>query len=313
MNKLPFELVKKELIYREKVRLGKPVKRSADELLNFGIINLDKPRGPKSIHCGNKIRSLLEQPKVGHAGTLDPLVTGVLPIGVGKGVKVLPIISKAGKVYEGIMHIHGDVSKEQLEDAFAKFTGKIEQLPPRISAVARKLRTREIYWLTLKSFSDSNAEFEVGCEAGTYIRKLCHDMGEYLKVGGHMAQLRRIQAGPFKIDDSVTLEEVRENYRKYLKTRKDIYIRNIILPPESAVEHLPFVYIDSGVLPRIKNGSPVFAPGVLAYTSDLQKDSVTAIFDANKNLVAIGISQLDSKEMEKAQKGMAIKTDVVLI
>ena len=71
MNKLPYELVKKELIYKQKAILGKPVKRSAEELLNFGIINLDKPRGPKSIHCGNKIRKLLEQPKVGHAGTLE--------------------------------------------------------------------------------------------------------------------------------------------------------------------------------------------------------------------------------------------------
>jgi len=71
MNKLPFESVKRELVYKQKVRLGKPAKRTAEELLNFGIINLDKPRGPKSIHCGNKIRKLLEQPKVGHAGTLD--------------------------------------------------------------------------------------------------------------------------------------------------------------------------------------------------------------------------------------------------
>lgn len=313
MQKLPYELANRTLIYKQKFKLGKPDKKSADELLNFGIINLDKPRGPKSIHIGNKIRSLLEQPKVGHAGTLDPLVTGVLPIGVGKGVKVLPVISKAGKVYEGILHLHKDVSQANLEAAFRKFTGKIMQLPPRISAVARKLREREIYWLTLRKFEDNNAEFEVGCEAGTYIRKLCHDMGEYLKVGGHMAQLRRIQAGPFKISESVTLEKVRENYRKYMKTKKDVYIKNIILPPESAVEHLPFVYVDSGAIPRIKNGSPVFAPGVLAYTSNLQKNSVTAIFDANKNLIAIGVSQLDAKEMEKAEKGMAIKTDVVLI
>jgi H/ACA ribonucleoprotein complex subunit 4 len=313
MNKLPYELAEQKLIYKHKFKFGRPVRKSAEELLNFGIINLDKPRGPKSIHVGNKIRQCLEQPKVGHAGTLDPLVTGVLPIGVGRGVKVLPVISKAGKVYQGIMHIHGDVSREALEDAVKKFTGKIEQLPPRISAVARKLRTREIYWFTLQKVEGQNAWFEVGCEAGTYIRKLCHDMGEYLKVGGHMAELRRIQAGPFKISESVTLDEVRKDYKKYLDTKKDIYIKEFILPPESAVEHLPKVYIDVGVIPRIKHGSPVFAPGVMAYTSDLQENSVTAIFDTSKNLVAIGISQLSAAEMEKAERGMAIKTDVVLI
>jgi H/ACA ribonucleoprotein complex subunit 4 len=313
MNKLPYELVDRKLVYKQKFRLGKPGKRSATELLNFGIINLDKPAGPKSIHCGNKIRQCLEQPKVGHAGTLDPLVTGVLPIGVGKGVKVLPVISVAGKVYDGRMHIHGDVTKEQLDDAFAKFTGKIMQLPPRISAVARRLREREIYWLTMQKFDDHDVWFEVGCQAGTYIRKLCHDMGEYMKVGGHMAELRRIQAGPFRIDESVSLDDVRKNYKKYLSTKKDTYIRNFILPPETAVEHLPKVYVDSGVLERLKNGSPVFAPGIMAYTSDLQKESTTAILDTNSNLVAIGISQLSAFEMGTVTKGMAIKTDVVLI
>jgi H/ACA ribonucleoprotein complex subunit 4 len=240
-------------------------------------------------------------------------VTGVLPMGLGRGVKVLPVISKAGKVYQGIMHLHHEVSKEALDDAVIKFTGKIEQMPPRISAVARRLRTREIFWFTVQKVEGQNVWFEVGCEAGTYIRKLCHDMGLYLKVEGHMAELRRLQAGPFKIEDSVTLETVRKNYKKYLETKKEIYIQKFILPPETAVEHLPKVYIDVGVIERIKHGSPVFAPGVMAYTADLQKESVTAIFDTNGNLVAIGISQLSAFELEKAEKGMAIKTDVVLI
>ena len=71
MQKLPYELADRTLIYKHKFKFGKPARKSAEELLNFGIINLDKPRGPKSIHCGNKIRQLLEQPKVGHAGTLE--------------------------------------------------------------------------------------------------------------------------------------------------------------------------------------------------------------------------------------------------
>jgi H/ACA ribonucleoprotein complex subunit 4 len=313
MNKLPFELVERKLIFKQKAKIKKLKAKTAAELLNAGLIIIDKPSGPKSIHIGNKIRTILEQPKVGHAGTLDPMVTGVLPIGIGKGVKVLSLMSKAGKVYEGRMHIHNAVTKAQVIDAFAKFTGKIEQLPPRISAVARRLRTREIYWLTLKSFKNKDAEFEVGCEAGTYIRKLCHDMGEYLKTGGHMAELRRLQAGPFKIKGSVTLEQVKENYDKYLKTKKDTYIRKIILPLEKGAEYLPKVYVDAAVMERIKHGSPVFTPGVLAYTSDLCKDKEVAVFDTNSNLLAIGIAQLDAGEMENAQKGMAVKTDVVLI
>jgi H/ACA ribonucleoprotein complex subunit 4 len=313
MNKLPFEQVKRKLIFKQKATIKKLKPKTAAELLNAGLIIIDKPSGPKSIQIGNKIRSLLEQPKVGHAGTLDPMVTGVLPIGIGKGVKVLSLMSKAGKVYEGRMHLHSSVTKKELEAAMQKFTGKIMQLPPKISAVARKLREREIYWFTLKKFKGKDMWFEVGCEAGTYIRKLCHDMGEYLKTGGHMAELRRLQAGPFKIKVAVTLEKVKENYDKYLQTKKDAYLRKIILPLEKGAEYLPKVYVDAEVIERIKHGSPVFTPGVLAYTSDLQKDKETAVFDTNSNLLAIGIAQLDAGEMEKAQKGMAVKTDVVLI
>src|SRR3989338_8231807 len=123
MNILPFEQVKREIIYKQRAKIAKTFpKRTAEELLNFGIINLDKPKGPKSIHVVNKIRSILEQPKCGHAGTLDPAVTGVLPVGLGKAVKILSILSLAGKVYEGLMHLHGEVSKKQLQSTTKQFT-----------------------------------------------------------------------------------------------------------------------------------------------------------------------------------------------
>ncbi len=310
---LPYEREKVEVLYRVKIRLGKPRKRSAEELLNFGLISLDKPKGPKSIHVGNKLRAILEQPKLGHAGTLDPLATGVLPIGLGKAVKILPVLSKAGKVYEGKMHFHGEVPEEKIREAFQKFTGKIEQLPPRISAVARKLREREIYWFDLKKKQNRDVWFEVGCEAGTYIRKLCHDVGLYLGVGAHMTELRRIQAGPFKISNSVTLSDVKNNYQKYLKTKKEQYIRKFVLPPEEGVMHLPKVYVHDSVLERFKHGSPIFLPGILAFTSNIKKGDIVAIFDSSKNLIGLGVAEMSAQQMEKEQKGLAVKTDVVLV
>ena len=314
MNLLPFEQLQREIILKQKVRLTKRFpKHSAEELLNFGIINLDKPKGPKSIHVVNKIRSIVEQPKCGHAGTLDPAVTGVLPIGLGRAVKVLPVLSLAGKVYVGKMHLHEDVTKEQLQDAIKKFTGKIKQTPPSKSAVARREREREVYWFNIEKISNRDVEFETGVEHGTYIRTLCVQVGEYLKCGAHMTYLRRIQAGPLKIDDSVTLEEVRKNYKKYLQTKQDKYIARFALSPEKAVGHLPAVWIDEQVKPRLAHGSPVFVPGVLAFTSDLQKSSTTAILDLQNNLLGFGSSELNADELKTAEKGMAVKTDVVFV
>ena len=314
MNILPFEQVKREIIFKQKARISKHLpRRSAEELLNFGIINLDKPKGPKSIHVVNKIRSILEQPKCGHAGTLDPAVTGVLPIGLGKAVKVLPVLSLAGKVYEGLMHLHGEVSKEQLQGAAKQFTGKIKQTPPSKSAVARREREREVYWFEIRNLSGRDVEFETGVEHGTYIRTLCIQIGDYLKIGAHMQQLRRLQAGPLKIKDSVTVAEVKKNYFKFLKTKDEKLIREIILQPEDCVGHLPAIWVDSGVIERLAHGSPVFVPGVIAYTSDLQKGAITAIFDLENNLLGFGISELNADELKTAKKGMAVKTDVVFI
>lgn len=314
MPKLPYERIERTIILREKVRITKRFpKRSASELLNFGIINLDKPKGPKSIHCVNKMRGILEQPKAGHAGTLDPAVTGVLPIGLGKAVKILSVLSLAGKVYEGKMHIHEDVTRERLQEAVNAFIGKIKQTPPSKSAVAKREREREVYWFEIKSVKGRDVEFETGVEHGTYIRTLCIQIGDYMKAGAHMEYLRRIQAGPLKIDDSVTFEEIKRNYNKYLKTKQDKYIANFVMPPERCVEHLPAIWLDEGAKPRIAHGSPVFVPGVLAFTSDLQKGATTAVFDLQNNLLAIGIAELSADDLQKADKGMAVKTDVVLL
>jgi len=314
MNKLPYERVERKIILREKVRISKRLpKRTAQELLNYGIINLDKPAGPKSIHCVNNLREILEQPKAGHAGTLDPAVTGVLPIGLGRAVKVLPVLSLAGKVYEGKMHVHGEVTKEQLQEAFNKFTGIIKQTPPSKSAVARREREREVYWFEIKSVKGRDVEFEVGCQHGTYIRTLCVQVGEYLKVGAHMAYLRRTQAGPMKIDDSVTFAEIKKSYKRYLRTKQDKYVANFVMVPEKGVAHLPAVWADEGVKEYLKHGSPVFVPGVLAFTSDLQKGATTAVFDLQNNLLAIGFAELSAEELKKADKGMVVKTDTVVM
>lgn len=314
MNKLPFEKIKIEIIRRKTLKIAKRIpSRSAEELLNFGIINLDKPSGPKSIHVVNKIRNILEQPKAGHSGTLDPKVTGVLPIGLGKAVRVLPLLTTAGKVYVGAMHLHSEVSKIKLQKAFKKFTGVIEQLPPKISAVKRQLRKREIYWLKLLKVKGKDVEFEVGCQAGTYIRKLCHDIGEYLGVGAHMIALRRIQSGPLKIKDSVSLKAVKSNYQRYLKTKQDTYIKKIIMPPEKAISHIPKVWIEDKVREPFSHGSPVFVPGIVAFTSNLKKDSTVAILDQANNLLGFGVSTKTAEQLKTAEKGLAIKTDVVLI
>jgi H/ACA ribonucleoprotein complex subunit 4 len=331
MGKLPFEKRKSKILVRDKnIKITKLKPKTAEELLNCGIINLDKPAPMLSKVAARKIKNNMEIWKAGHAGTLDPAVTGVLPIFLAKARKLSGILTNAGKEYYCWMRIHDEIPEAKVKAALKKFTGKITQLPPRISAVKRVERVREIYYvdyIARSSGTSSNPankvsdikkdkntyEFIIGCQAGTYIRKYCHDIGEYLGTGGHMAKLVRTKAGPFKLKDSIKWEDVFELYGKYMKNKDDKLIQKLIRPVEEAVDFLPKVWVDDDVLPRLKNGSPIFAPGIVQAEDDIKVGDIVACYTTKSILASVGFAEMDSKQMIKEKKGLAIKTDVVMI
>lgn len=205
-----------------------------------GIIVLDKPAGITSFQTCEKVMQKLNVEKAGHAGTLDHDVTGVFVIALNNSVKAMPILFHLDKTYEGTAHLHKDIEKQELEQAIKKFIGKIIQLPPRRSRVKRQERQREIYDFKLIEKKDKDFKFSVHCEAGTYIRKLIHDLG--IEFGGaHMTQLRRTQQGPFTEKDIVTLENLSP--------------KNII-PLEQVIKKLkvPIIEIEPRKVLRFKQG-----------------------------------------------------------
>jgi len=303
----------KILVKDSEIKINSMKPYSKEDFFLHGMIILDKPAGPKSKDIALKLKNLLEVSNCGHAGTLDPKVTGVLPIGLEKSTKVLGILTSYPKTYEGEMKIHKKVPRTNLNSAVKKFTGKIKQLPPKISAVKREYRIREVYSFEILGIEGSIVSYRVKCEAGTYIRKLCHDLGEYLSVGAHMTKLRRTQSGPFTLNDSVTLDDVVKYYKLFTKTKDIKYLKKFINPVEVVVKDMPKVWIDDGAIPRLAHGSPVFAPGVLQLTDDIKKGTLTAIMNRQNRLVAIGNADMTSKQILKRSSGLAIKTDTVLI
>ena len=180
----------------------RPMERSIEEHLSYGVINLDKPRGPTSHEVAAWVKGILKIKKAGHGGTLDPRVNGVLPITLEESTKIVKVLLNAGKEYVCAMRLHSDSSRHKIGEALSKFVGEIYQRPPVKSAVKRQLRTRRIYYINLLEVDNRDVLFKVGCEAGTYIRKLCHDIGEVLGLGAHMLELRRTKSGIF--DESTT-------------------------------------------------------------------------------------------------------------
>jgi H/ACA ribonucleoprotein complex subunit 4 len=313
MGKLPFEKRKPKILIKQKIKISKLKPKTAEELFRCGIVNLDKPAPMLSKEAGRKIKNALEIWKAGHAGTLDPAVTGVLPIFLSKSRKLSGILTNAGKEYYCWMRIHDDISEAKVKAALKKFTGKITQLPPKISAVKRVERVREIYYIDYIKKERNTYEFIIGCQAGTYIRKYCHDIGEYLGTGAHMEKLIRTKAGPFKLKDSTKWEDVFKLYKKYRETNDDKLIRKLIRPIEEAVDFLPKVWVDNDVIPRLQHGSPVFAPGIVQVEDDIKVGDIVACYTIENKLASVGFAEMDSKQMIKEKKGLSIKTDVVML
>lgn len=245
----------------EKIKKSKSIK----ELLEFGIVNIDKPSGPTSFDVSDFVRKTLGLRKTSHFGTLDPKVTGVLPIALNRACKLTGFFLGEDKEYVGIMRLHKDISLKKIKDTIkSRFSGVILQKPPVKSRVKRQEREREIKNFEILEKQGQDILFKVACQGGTYIRKLIHDLGTELGIGAHMLELRRIRAGIFSEDDkkypSINLYDFEKIVREFQKKpeKSDSVLRKIIIPGEIISEIYPIVQIKKEYIDRVLHGSPIF-------------------------------------------------------
>ena len=224
--------------------------RTIEQLLNYGIIILDKPPGPTSHETVAWTKRILKLPKIGHSGTLDPQVSGVLPLGLGEATKALGVLLYGPKEYHALGRVHSLPSKEKLKETMDLFKGEIFQKPPQRSAVVRQTRTRTIYEFELLEQKERLLLTRILCEAGTYIRKLYYDLGEILGPGATMIELRRTRVDQFRETDGlVTLHELADAFALWEEKKDDSKLMKIIKPVEYALSELKSVVIrDSAVL-----------------------------------------------------------------
>ncbi|MBI2579530.1 MAG: RNA-guided pseudouridylation complex pseudouridine synthase subunit Cbf5 [Candidatus Aenigmarchaeota archaeon] len=289
---------------------GYPGSRSIEEMLQNGMLILDKWQGPTSRDAAAEVKKVLHARKTGYSGTLDPMVSGVLPVCLNNACKIMPALQGMEKEYAGVMKLHRDVPENEMRKIITGFTGKIRQMPPVRSAVARRERTRDIYGLEILDIDGRNVAFRVRCEAGTYVRKLCHDIG--LKIGGaHMSELRRTRAGRFGESMTAKMHEVADAYAEW-KESGDESIRNFILPVEAGVEHLKKVIMKDSAVYAVASGSPLYTAGVSRVQEGIAKDELVAVLTLKGELVSIGNAGMGSSDMLKG-KGIAVKTDRVIM
>ena len=265
-----------------------------------GILNLNKPAGYTSFDCVAVLRRLTGERKIGHTGTLDPQATGVLPVCIGKATRLLEFMDSAPKTYvcgctlgleTDTQDIWGtivcdrrpetaSVTRESVEKALRCFEGEIEQKPPVFSAIkvngkklyeyAREGRkvdvpVRRVFIHSIRMLEWNGPEkpftFEVACSRGTYVRSICHDLGQMLGCGACMSSLARTQTCGYSIEQSVSIDDLKQMDAEQIESLLDL--------PEIAVSHLPKLELSEAQAKLFKNGNPIWSQ-VLPLTDEIQ-------------------------------------------
>ncbi len=307
----PWELERSVVIRAEEVAnpsLGTdPLGRPLEEYIKYGLIVVDKQAGPTSHEIVAWVKRLLELDRAGHGGTLDPKVTGILPIGLQESTKVVQALLVSGKEYVCVMRTHADVEESRVLEALGLFEGEIYQRPPVRSSVRRRLRTRVIYGIDYHEGDGRNWLFRVACQSGTYIRKLCYDVGEVLGCGAHMQELRRSRSGPFTEADLVSMYDLSEALDLLKEEGDEAMLRRVIRPLEDALGLLPKIWVRDSAVDALCNGAALAMPGVLRLSSGIGRGSMVAVLTQKGEAVALMEAEASTEEIVGAEKGIAAK------
>jgi H/ACA ribonucleoprotein complex subunit 4 len=289
-------------------------KRSIKDLLNYGLILLDKPPGPTSHEAVAWAKRILKIPKIGHSGTLDPQVSGVLPLGLGEATKALGVLLLGPKEYYGLGRLHSMPSKEKLYSVLDQFKGEIFQKPPQRSSVLRQTRTRHIYELDVVEQKERLLLLRVLCEAGTYIRKLFYDIGEILGPGATMIELRRSRVHQFSEEQKlVTLHELADAYAEWQEKNDDSKLYRMILPIEYALTEIKAVIIRDSAVDALCHGAQLAIPGILQISPGITKGDLVGIYTQKGEVVALAESLLSEEQIKDATKGYAFVTKRIIM
>ncbi len=260
-----------------------------------GVVVIDKPSGPTSHEVAAWVRDIFEVKKAAHTGTLDPRVTGCLPVLFGPAARVSGLFAETPKEYVFVLELH-DEPRRSLASVFEEFKGTIYQRPPIQGSAKRELREREIEALELIERKENRYLGRVECGAGTYVRKLCHDIGLAVGVGGHMAELRRTRSGDFAVEDACYLQDLADAVavHKEEPERLDALVTPLVDVLKDSLG-LPTVEAAPNTVESLGNGAPLYAPGVLR-VADSAVEGEPCVVAADDGAVAVGTFHGDEAE-----------------
>ena len=278
-----------------------------EEILSDSFVIIDKPQGPTSHEVSAWVRRISGVSRSGHAGTLDPNVSGVLPIALGRATKMLKYVAGRRKVYVGIARFRKELTLDEAKELFAKFTGKIRQLPPKMSAVKRKWRERRIYSLEPLEVEGKLVLFRADVEAGTYIRTLCVSLGKQVG-GGRMEELRRVAVGNIGEGKAVTLQDFSDAVWAWKEKGEEKYLRSMLIRPWELLGFRKIV-VKKKAEENLISGAQLAAPGVASVDEKIRADETVAVYSEDGKFIGVGRALCSAEEMKGKAHGIVVKTE----
>src|SRR5437867_9944514 len=289
-----------------------PEDRSITERIRLGVAIVDKPAGPTSHQVSAWVRDMFGVPKAGHSGTLDPRVTGVLPVALADATRAIEAVLAGDKDYIGVFQLHQDVDPRRVRSMMARFVGEIYQVPPVRSAVKREQRTRHVFELEPLEIDGRDVLFRVRCESGTYIRTLAVDLGEALGVGANLVDLRRTRTAGFTESDARPLNAFRDALA-FAKEGDETAVRTILRPMEDLLRHLPRIVVKDTAVDSICHGANLAVPGVAKLSPHIHRGASVGVFTGKGEAVALSKALMTTDEIVIAKSGAAADTGRVLM
>ena len=283
----------------------------AARLSRGAFLIIDKPRGPSSHQVTAWVRDLLRVPRAGHAGTLDPNVSGVLWVGVGSALKLLPLVLEFPKRYVALVTLHAPTSRERVAATLREFEGPVYQTPPLRSAVRRERRIRRIHHLRLVEMEGVDLLLDVTADSGTYVRTLAVDLGEAMGVGAHMAELRRVATGPFTEDVALSLSTLADALAR-ASSGDALALEASLHDPSEVWGQFPQVVLRDGAASAVAHGASLAFGGISRLVGTFSAGGHVVMVDRSGTLVGYGRARVDAAEIARHRHGWIVETERVL-
>ena len=279
-----------------------------DELLESSIIIVDKPPGQTSHEVTSSIKKILGVKRTGHAGTLDPQVSGVMPVAVGRATKLLGYIAGKTKTYVALIKFKDEkLTDKRVKELFEDFTGEITQTPPKISAVRKIPRKRKIHYIKFLERKGRLVLFETKVDAGTYIRTLCTDIGK--KCGGaRMEELRRISVGDITEKEAVPLSGLIDAIWLWKEKGNPEELLRLLKKVEDYID-AKRVIVRENAVKTLLTGAQLMAPGLKDLDKKIKKDETVALYSEKEEFIGMGKAIFDAEEMKSKERGVVVRIE----